>query len=464
MKFYKKYKPLLELNNSKFNVIALTGGRGSMKTGHALRGVLLCSTQAKKKTCFFRETKETLSDSLKAELDGIIETEFPNRGFSSTNDAIRHINGSYMFFKGLKEINTAAIENLKGIATTTDFFIIDEAQSVSQAVWDVLIPTLRKAGCVLLVIYNRIDDSLPVEDSLFLDYEAMKAPEGTYFIEVNYPEIQHLGLLSSQFIQRAELLRQHKPDKYERDYLNKPKGGNLNTVVKYFNKTKHIKAVNYYPSEPLHISCDFNVDPMCWVLAHTNASMTGDIRNPATKIYFIDEIVVENTNVRDTAREFLERYGFHKGEIIINGDASGDNRDAGSDKTKFVQLRNILFDYGYTNIRVDIKEGNPRKVARFDAFNNKMLTDAGEIQVYTSPKCKWLIYNYQKLCFKPGTSVVDKPTQTILSNDPNSKFLEHIFDAASYPIEYYWPVRDTRKFPESQEELSIQEQFSKSGR
>ena len=98
MKFYKKYKPLLELNNSKYSVIALTGGRGSEKTGHALRGILFNSMQEKKKTCFFRETKDTLTNSIKAELDGIIDTEFKDRGFNYTKEEVKHLNGSYMFF------------------------------------------------------------------------------------------------------------------------------------------------------------------------------------------------------------------------------------------------------------------------------------------------------------------------------------------------------------------------------
>lgn len=33
MNFYEKYLPLLNLNDSEYPVIVLTGGRGSMKTG-----------------------------------------------------------------------------------------------------------------------------------------------------------------------------------------------------------------------------------------------------------------------------------------------------------------------------------------------------------------------------------------------------------------------------------------------
>ena len=65
---------------------------------------------------------------------------------------IRHANGSRIFFKGLKQVNAKSIENLKGIASSTDFFVIDEAQAVSKPVLKALVATLRKSGSVLIVL------------------------------------------------------------------------------------------------------------------------------------------------------------------------------------------------------------------------------------------------------------------------------------------------------------------------
>lgn len=41
MDFYRKYLPLLHLNERQYNVIALTGGRMSGKTTHSILGVLI---------------------------------------------------------------------------------------------------------------------------------------------------------------------------------------------------------------------------------------------------------------------------------------------------------------------------------------------------------------------------------------------------------------------------------------
>lgn len=453
MKFYKKYKPLLELNNSKYSVIALTGGRGSGKTTHALFGLLQACGQEKKKVCFFRETKDTLTNSLKAELDGMIDSEFQevedDALYTSTNDKITNNIGSYMFFKGLKEVNQAAIENLKGIATTTDFFVIDEAQAVSKSVWDVLIPTLRKAGCVLIVIYNRITDDLPVEEALFLSYDTMTAPDNTYFIEVNYTEIEHLGVLSKEFLDRAELLKKNKPDEFETFYLNKPNRGNQNYVVKYFT-SDNIKEINYLPDMDLHITCDFNVDPMAWVLAHKTDE----------KVFFFDEIVIENTTTKQCTEEFCRRYPNHAGNIIINGDASGDNRNTASEYTNYVIIKNTLQDFGYHKVEFNLRPSNPSIIKRrIPAWNNKVLTNKGERHLFIDPKCKWLIYNCKNLRFKEGTTIIDEPGVTRIKTDKESKFLGHPFAAASYLVEFYFPVV-MDYLPDPPKPLTIQEQWN----
>ena len=48
--------------------------------------------------------------------------------------------------------------------------------------------------------------------------------------------------------------------------------------------------------------------------------------------------------------------------------------------------------------------------------------------------------NMRKLCFKPGSSIVDAPTPAEVEEDEDKLYLGHIFDAASYMVEYFKPV------------------------
>lgn len=432
MKFYKKYRPLLELNNSKFYIIALTGGRGSLKTGHGIRGVLKACMEEKKRACFFRETKETIKESVKAEIDAIIEEDFKDRGFISKLENINHINGSYIFFKGLKEINDSALENLKGIASNTDYFIVDEAQAVSKKVWDVLIPTLRKVGSVLVVIYNRIKDKLPVEEALFLDYENMKAPEGTYFVEVNYPEIEHLGLLSIMFLKNAELLKKNKPEEYAIKYLNKVPSKAKLSVVKYFSGENINENITYCDDEPIYWSLDFNVDPAMSILSHRDIG--------SKKFFVFDEIVIENCTTQDVANEFVARYKGHSNKVVINGDASGDYRKTQSSYSDYAIILKTLRKNGF-EVEVNIRPFNPPIQHRINSFNDVIYGDDGIRKWFCHPKCKWLIYNMRNLRYKEGTSLLDLPSHNQIKNDEEVKFLGHIFDATSYQVEYYYPIK-----------------------
>jgi hypothetical protein len=79
-------------------------------------------------------------------------------------------------------------------------------------------------------------------------------------------------------------------------------------VIKDFSK-ENIKEIKYQSDMDLHITCDFNVDPMAWILAHKTED----------KVFFFDELVIENTTTAKACDEFYHRYPNHRGKIIING-------------------------------------------------------------------------------------------------------------------------------------------------
>lgn len=445
MQFLKEYKEIADLNNCPYDTIVDTGGRGSGKTQHNIRSILIAMVQKKKRVCFFRETKGTVASSLMAETQGIIEADFDGMGFYSTKTEITNINGSQIFYKGLKEVNLAAIENLKGIASSTDIFFIDEGQTISKAVWDVLIPTLRKAGSILIVAYNRIADNLPLEEALFLEYgkidntkiphgkeKYFKAPEGTLYMEVNYPILEEKGLLSKRFLNRANLVKTNRPKEYNAIYLNQAPDVSDRAICKNFSD-KNIRPLFYQEKSDLHITCDFNVDPMCWAFFHKTQDY----------IYYFDELAWENTTTQMCAQEVIRRFPNHKGEIILNGDASGDFKNVAQknpDITNFTLIKEILERYYQKEVRIEIRRGNPKKLVRFNAFNERLCDIYGKERLYFDPKCKWIIYNLKNCMYKIGTTEPEEPTQNDIKAQPDKKFLFHMLDAISYPVELYYPI------------------------
>lgn len=419
------------MDKQKYDTFVFTGGRGSLKTGHVCRAVLCQMMKRKVRVAVFRETKISTEESLCAEFKDLIKSEFANKGFEYTKTKITNkCTESELFFLGLQDKNQSSRETIKGLAQI-DVLIVDEAQAISLNVWQILLKTIRKKGVVLIVVYNRIDEDLPVEQALFLDYDTMQAPAKTYFVEVNYPEIQKFGILSDKFIEYAELVKQNKPEEYERDYLNKPKGANVAKVVKYWSADNINDKIRFVPDLDIYWSLDFNVNPAMSTLAHYDGK----------KFFVFDELVLNNVITQDVVDEFIRRYPPEtvKGVIQICGDASGKYRKTQSRYSDYAIIVNALAKAGY-HYKLNLRSFNPPILARVNAFNKQVYTDAGERNVLVHPKCKWFIYNMKNLKFKEGTSLIDEATPSQIADDNDKLYLGHIFDAVSYMVEFFKPV------------------------
>ncbi len=205
---------------------------------------------------------------------------------------------------------------------------------------------------------------------------------------------------------------------------------NSGLVVKGFTDA-NIKKIRYCEELPLHLTCDFNVDPMMWCIAHKDDE----------NVYFFDEIVVENATTEMCIKEFIRRYPKKDAEIIINGDASGDNRSTQTEFTNYATMRKILKEAGYTNFRFELRKYNPLIKNRIAAFNARVRNSRGTVRLFVDKKCEYLLKNIYNLRYKEGTSIIDVPSHYQLRQDRSKKFLMHIFDAASYLTEYYWKIR-----------------------
>ena len=129
-------------------------------------------------------------------------------------------------------------------------------------------------------------------------------------------------------------------------------------------------------------------------------------------------------------------------EIIINGDASGDNRSTQSEFTNYAIMRKLLRDNGYKNFKFHLRDYNPPILNRIAAFNARVRSANGLVRLFVDKtKCKYLKKNIYNLKYKEGTTIIDAPTINQIKQDRDKKFLLHIFDAASYLVEYYWRIK-----------------------
>lgn len=226
-------------------------------------------------------------------------------------------------------------------------------------------------------------------------------------------------------------------------------------VIKNWS-SDNIREVPYIPELDMHISCDFNMSPNCWILAHKNED----------KAFFFDEFCLDEPT-EEMIRIVLDKYP-HPGRIIINGDASGSSGCSKSRFTDYKLINNELISRGYREessediggktFRFDLMKSNGSRKARFSAFNRKVKNINGKISIYADPKCVYFDYNCRELRVKLGTSDYDLPTIIQMKKNRMKKYLGHGYDDGSYFINYYWPI-DKHYSPPLFREKSLLEQW-----
>jgi len=137
------------------------GGRGSGKSHSVAQALVIQAAQKPLRVLCAREIQRSIKDSVKRLLDDKIAASGLSSFYQSTETEIRGANGSLFVFSGLRT-NPDSVKSLEGI----DIAWVEEANTVSQASLDILVPTIRKPGSELWFTYNPRYDTDPV-DAMF---------------------------------------------------------------------------------------------------------------------------------------------------------------------------------------------------------------------------------------------------------------------------------------------------------
>jgi phage terminase large subunit len=194
------------------------------------------------------------------------------------------------------------------------------------------------------------------------------------------------------------------------EYLNVQAG----VVYEAFQRARNVKAVELDPETPLFWALDFNVDPMCSIVAQKR----GD------EVRILDEIMLSRASTEQACEEFHTRYPNHQAGIVIYGDASGQRlQTAGT--TDYQIIKEYFRQTAYRNVKFRVPPSNPSVRERVALVNAKLFSANEEVQLFVHPRCKGLIADFEEITFKPDTSVIDK--------ERDSK-RTHLSDALGYVI------------------------------
>lgn len=145
IQFPAALKPLF--GEARYKV--LYGGRGSGKSVGAARALLVQAAERPLRVLCAREFQISTKDSVHKLLSDEIEALGLTHFYEIQDTIIRGRNGSEFIFRGLRH-NITSIRSMQGI----DRCWVEEAQTVSKASWEALIPTIRAPGSQIWVTFN----------------------------------------------------------------------------------------------------------------------------------------------------------------------------------------------------------------------------------------------------------------------------------------------------------------------
>jgi phage terminase large subunit len=183
----------------------LYGGRAGTKSWGIARALLIQSRQQPLRNLCTREIQKSISDSVHKLLCDQIQALGFQDFYRITNTSITGANGSEFIFSGLKS-NINSLKSYEGV----DRVWVEEAANVSKQSWEVLKPTIRKAGSEIWTSFN---------PELETDYTyrtmVLNPPPDSTVVKIGWRDNPWL---SEEIRRDIEHLKAADPDAYEHIY------------------------------------------------------------------------------------------------------------------------------------------------------------------------------------------------------------------------------------------------------
>jgi len=330
-------------------------------------------------------TYPMLKDATLASLtECLYENNLPFELYKAENTIVMQDSGSRILLRAVDEY-----ERLRG--TNLAWFGLDELTYSQEGAWSRLEGRLRDPKARRLCGF------------------AVWTPKGfdwVYRKFIQNPAVGFETVRASPYENR--FLLEQVPDFYERlkgsydenffrqeamgDYLNS-KGG---LVYQPFLRSANVRQVDLDPYNAIYWAVDFNVDPMCSVVAQVRGG----------EYSVLDEIVLRRASTEQACEEFCKRFGLPAAGLVVYGDASGAAMKT-SGSSDYAIIREY-FRARSARVSYRVPSANPAVRERVNAVNAKLRNAAGDIRLFVDPKCKELIADLEQVSYLEDSTQIDK--------------------------------------------------------
>jgi len=329
-------------------------------------------------------------------LEALVKNGIPHDVNRAENFLVMKETRSKILFRAVEEF-----ERLRG--SNLAWFGLDELTYTSEEAW------LRLEG--------RLRDPKAARLCGF----AVWTPKGYDWVYERFvaEHIDGYEVVAAQAFENRHLL-ERVPDYYERlkssydarFYQQEVLGQYLHLhagrVYYAFEREKNVAEVKVDQKRALLWALDFNVDPMCSVVAQ----IEGD------GVLVLDEIVLSRATTQQACEEFQNRFPEHGAGLKVYADASGAHMQTTGISDLGV-LKKFFRSGEYGAVDFKVPRSNPAVRDRVMVVNvafERMKIDA---------RCKELIKDLEQVAYKENTQVIDK------DRDPRRT---HLSDALGYLV------------------------------
>jgi phage terminase large subunit len=225
----------------------LWGGRGGAKSWGVARALLIQAAAKPLRVLCAREFQRSIVDSVHKLLADQVTALGLGDFYQVQQTTIRGRNGSEFAFAGLRH-NVSGLKSFEGV----DIAWVEEAQTVSKASWDILIPTIRKTGSEIWLTFNP-----ELETDETYQRFVLRPPPGAIVAKVGWQDNPWF----------PDVLRREKDDLKERDpdaYLHVWEGHCRQALegavyaeeIRRATEENRIGRVPVDPSKPVHTFWD----------------------------------------------------------------------------------------------------------------------------------------------------------------------------------------------------------------
>jgi phage terminase large subunit len=168
---------LIQVFSGKSRYRGAYGGRGSGKSFTFAKMLLIRGLSEPMRILACREYQNSIKESSQAEIIRAIDSEpWLQAAYEYGEGFIRGKNGTEFLFKGLRH-NYQSIKSMAGIGICW----VEEAETVSEESWRVLIPTIREPGSEIWLTWNPEREDSPTRQRFIVNQ-----PAGAKIAEISW--------------------------------------------------------------------------------------------------------------------------------------------------------------------------------------------------------------------------------------------------------------------------------------